>query len=100
MSQSTTDTDDQDPELRKIEDELRELIVDALVLEDVQPQEIEPEEPLFIEGLGLDSVDALELAMVLQKEYGIKITGPSEETKEYFESLRSLARFVRDERAS
>ncbi len=93
-----SETENRAAELRSIEDELRELIVDALVLEDVEPEDIQAEEPLFVEGLGLDSVDALELAMALQKEYGIKITGPSEENKKYFESLRSLARFVRRER--
>jgi acyl carrier protein len=84
--------------VRDVEDELRELIVDGLVLEDTDPEEIEPEEPLFVEGLGLDSVDALELAMIIQKEYGIKIRGTTEENKEHFQSLRALARFVVDHR--
>lgn len=80
----------------KIEDELRDLIVDGLVLNDVEPEDIQPEEPLFVEGLGLDSVDALELAMIIQKEYGITIQGTTEENQEHFESLRSLAGFVAD----
>lgn len=82
--------------LEEFEDELRELIVDGLVLKDVEPEDIEPEEPLFVEGLGLDSVDALELAMLIQKEYGIKIRGDDEENQEHFQSLRSLATFVSD----
>ncbi len=88
-----------DPEApTDIEDNLRELIVEGLVLQDVQPEDIEPEEPLFEEGLGLDSVDALELAMIIQKEYGIKVRGTTEENRERFRSLRSLARFIDRER--
>lgn len=88
-----------DPEApTNIEDNLRELIVEGLVLQDVQPEDIEPEEPLFEEGLGLDSVDALELAMIIQKEYGIKVRGTTEENRERFRSLRSLARFIDRER--
>lgn len=88
-----------DPEApTDIEDRLRELIVEGLVLQDVQPEDIEAEEPLFEEGLGLDSVDALELAMIIQKEYGIKVRGTTEENRERFRSLRSLARFIDRER--
>jgi acyl carrier protein len=83
--------------IEEIEDELRELIVEGLVLKDVEPEDIKAEEPLFVEGLGLDSVDALELAMLIQKEYGIKIRGDDEENQEHFQSLRSLATFVSEE---
>lgn len=86
-------TDDHDAPT-DLEEDLRELIVDGLVLQDVQPSDIQPEEPLFEEGLGLDSVDALELAMIIQKEYGIKVRGTTEENRERFRSLRSLARFI------
>lgn len=86
-------TDDRDTPTA-LEEDLRELIVDGLVLQDVQPSDIQPEEPLFEEGLGLDSVDALELAMIIQKEYGIKVRGTTEENRERFRSLRSLARFI------
>lgn len=81
--------------LHSLEDELRELIVEGLVLQDVEPSDIQPEEPLFDEGLGLDSVDALELAMIIQKEYGIKVRGTTEENRERFQSLRSLAGFLK-----
>lgn len=84
----------EDNRVNEIEDELRELIVEGLVLKDTEPEDIDPEEPLFVEGLGLDSVDALELAMIIQKEYGIMIQGTTEENQEHFESLRSLAQFV------
>lgn len=85
---------EQNERLQEIEDELRELIVEGLVLTDTEPEDIEPEEPLFVEGLGLDSVDALELAMIIQKEYGIKIQGTTEENRKHFQSLRTLADFV------
>lgn len=81
-------------DLSGLEDELKELIVDGLVLEDVTPEDIDAEDPLFGNGVGLDSVDALELVMLLQKEYGINISNPEEETKEQFESIRTLAKFV------
>lgn len=84
------------PSREEIEQNLKQLIVEGLVLEDVEPGDIQPEEPLFVDGLGLDSVDALELAMIVQKEYGIKIRGTSEENEKHFRSLRSLATFVRN----
>jgi len=77
-----------------LEDELRQLIVEGLVLQEIDPEDIAPEQPLFEDGLGLDSVDALELAMIIQKEYGIKVRGTTEENRERFRSLRSLARFI------
>ena len=74
---------------------IRELIVDALRLEGVTPAEINVEEPLFGEGLGLDSIDALEIGVALRKAFGIKIEGPKEELKKHFANVRSLAAFVR-----
>ncbi len=74
---------------------IRELIVDALNLEEVSPADIKVDEPLFGEGLGLDSIDALEIGVALRKEFGIKIEGPKEELKKHFANVRSLAAFVR-----
>lgn len=74
---------------------IRELIVDALNLEGVTPSEINVDEPLFGEGLGLDSIDALEIGVALRKAYGVKIEGPKEELKKHFANVRSLAAFVR-----
>ncbi len=82
------------PKQKQLEEELKELIVDGLVLEDVTPGDIDPDDPLFNTGVGLDSVDALELVMLLQKEYGIDVSNPDEETKQHFESIRTLAKFV------
>lgn len=83
-----------------VESELRELIVEALVLEDVVPGEIDPEAPLFVEGLGLDSIDALELAMAIEERYGVTIKDDPDENREIFASLRSLAAFVGSNRAA
>lgn len=68
--------------------------MDTLDLEDITPDEIDSEEPLFVEGLGLDSIDALELGVAIRKKYGIKIESESEEIKVHFSSIRSLAQFI------
>ncbi len=77
-----------------LESELKRLIVEALVLEDIAPEEIESEAPLFVEGLGLDSIDALELAMALEERFGVKIEDDPDENRRIFASVRSLAQFV------
>ncbi|HXX47167.1 MAG TPA: phosphopantetheine-binding protein [Myxococcota bacterium] len=77
-----------------LESELKRLIVEALVLEDIAPEEIESEAPLFVEGLGLDSIDALELAMALEERFGVKIEDDPDENRRIFASVRSLAEFV------
>ena len=83
-----------------LEQELKRLIIDALHLEDVTPEEIDSAEPLFGEGLGLDSIDALELGVVLRKRYGIKIATVTDDVKAHFASIRSLADFIRAEGGS
>lgn len=82
-----------------LEGELSQLIIDTLMLEDIAAQDIDPVAPLFIEGLGLDSIDALELAMALQERYGVEIQEDAEENREIFASVRSLAEFVSTGRA-
>ena len=64
------------------------------MLEDIAPDEIESEAPLFVEGLGLDSIDALELAMALEERFGVKIEDDPDENRRIFASVRSLAEFV------
>ncbi len=83
-----------------LENELKEFIVTTLALEDIQPEEIESEMILFGEGLGLDSVDALELAVALQKQYGVTVEGESEETRKHFTCVKNLAEFVASEGGS
>jgi acyl carrier protein len=81
-----------------LEADIKALIVDALALEDIEPSEIETEAPLFVEGLGLDSIDALELAVVLEENYGVKIEDDPEKNQVIFSSVRNLAEFVREHR--
>ncbi len=77
-----------------LEKEVAQLIIDCLSLEDITAEEINPEEPLFNEGLGLDSIDALELSVTLSKAYGIELRNNDANNKEIFSSLRSLTAFI------
>ncbi len=77
-----------------LEKELKVLLIETLDLEDVNIEDINSEEALFGEGLGLDSIDALELGLALQKKYAVKVQADSEETKQHFASIKNLARFV------
>ncbi|MBN6772965.1 acyl carrier protein [Pseudomonas granadensis] len=74
--------------------DIKLLIIDALGLEDVGPDDIGDEQTLFGEGLGLDSVDALELGLAIQKKYGIKIDADAKDTRNHFTNVASLAAFV------
>jgi acyl carrier protein len=80
-----------------LEERLKKLIVESLALEDVTPEEIETDAPLFVEGLGLDSIDALELALAIHEEFGVKTTPEDERNREIFHSVKSLAEFIRAE---
>jgi acyl carrier protein len=73
---------------------LKRLIVDALMLEEVTPEQIEDDAPLFGEGLGLDSIDALELAIAIDRRFGVKIEAEDERNREIFRSLSSLAAHI------
>ena len=77
----------------ELEREIGELIIASLNLEDVAADDIDPEAPLFGSGLGLDSIDALELGLAIHKRYGIAM-GDSEEVRQHFASVRRLAAFV------
>ena len=76
------------------EAELAALLVEVLNLEDIEPNEIDPEEPLFGDGLGLDSIDALEIALAIAQEHGVEMKAEDEATKEAFATLRSLNAFI------
>lgn len=80
--------------------ELKHLIIDTLELEDVDPSDIDPSAPLFGDGLGLDSIDALELGLALQKQYGIKLDADAEETRQHFASLEALQSLVEARRVN
>lgn len=78
--------------------DIKALIVEVLALEDIRPEEIESDAPLFIEGLGLDSIDALELAMGLEEKYGVIITDDPDRNEKIFASVAALADLVAAER--
>lgn len=78
-----------------LEDEIKELIIKALELEDIAPSDIKDEEALFIDGLGLDSIDALELGMALKKKYNLTLSSDKEENSKHFYSVKTLADFIR-----
>jgi acyl carrier protein len=80
-------------------DELKLLLINELNLEDISPQDIDANAPLFKDGLGLDSIDALELAVVLDKKYGIKIKSDDDQNENIFATLDSLANFVSENRS-
>lgn len=76
--------------------DIKVLIIDSLGLEDIIPADIDDEAPLFSpEGLGLDSVDALELGLALQKKYAFRMESESAALREHFHSVATLAGFVR-----
>ncbi|MBV9250640.1 MAG: acyl carrier protein [Acetobacteraceae bacterium] len=83
-----------------LETDLKRLITSCLKLEDLSPDDISSEEPLFgTGGLGLDSIDALELGVAIRKTYGLRIETVSEEVKAHFSTVRSLAAFIRSQTA-
>ena len=73
--------------------QLKQQIIEAVNLEDMTPDDIDEQAPLFGEGLGLDSIDALELIVLLEREYGIRLSNPAE-GKEIFKSVASIADYV------
>ena len=77
-----------------LEREVAQLIIDALNLEDVSVEDIEPEAPLFRDGLGLDSIDALELALAISQQYGFQLKSDDENNARIFASLRSLSEHI------
>ncbi len=80
--------------MNKLEEEIKQLIIDSLNLEDLKVEDIKSEEALFGEGLGLDSIDALELGIALQKKFSIKIDSSLEDVKKHFFSVRTVAGFI------
>lgn len=74
--------------------ELAQLLIDSLNLEDLQAADIDPEAALFNDGLGLDSIDALELSLAIGKRYGFQLRSDSEENRRIFASLRALSAHV------
>jgi acyl carrier protein len=84
--------------MAQLEEEIKQLIIDVLQLEDMQTSDIATDAPLFGDGLGLDSIDALELGVALQKRYGITLSANSEETRRHFSSVAALAAMLSAQR--
>lgn len=84
--------------MNALQQEIAQLIIDTLNLEDATVDDIPPDQPLFGEGLGLDSVDALELALALQKRYDIRIASDSKDARQHFTTVANLAAFVQTQR--
>lgn len=82
----------------QLETEIKRLIIEALMLEDTSVEDIETEAALFDSGLGLDSIDALEIAIALENQYGVTVEDDPEKNQEIFASVASLARFVSENR--
>jgi acyl carrier protein len=77
-----------------LKQQIKELIISALELEDVKPENIVDSEPLFGEGLGLDSIDALELGVALKKKFGVKFSAENADNKKHFGSVDALAAYI------
>lgn len=86
--------------LSALETEVAQLIIDALNLEDIAPQDIDPAAPLFNEGLGLDSIDALELALAISKAYGFQLRSDDSENATIFSSLRAMSAHIEKNRTT
>ncbi|ARP37553.1 phosphopantetheine-binding protein [Vibrio sp. 10N.222.54.F12] len=80
--------------METLHNELKQLIIDALNLEDMSIDEIETEAPLFGDGLGLDSIDALELGLAIKKKYNIVIDADDSNTRQHFASVENLANYI------
>jgi acyl carrier protein len=80
--------------MQELEQELKRLLIEVLNLEDIGVEDIDSEAPLFGDGLGLDSIDALELGVAIRKKYDVQMDADSEVTREHFASIANLARFI------
>lgn len=80
--------------------EIKQLIIDTLNLEGMTPEEIDAEAPLFGDGLGLDSIDALELGLALKNRYGVVLSAESQDMRQHFYSVETLAKFVSAQRGN
>lgn len=82
----------------ELENELKQFVIDTLELEEISIDDINSDEALFIDGLGLDSIDALELGMALKKKYNLKLSDNKEENKKHFYSIKTLTELVQSQK--
>ena len=80
--------------MTELKNKIKQLIISSLDLEDITVDDIENDQPLFVDGLGLDSIDALGLGLAIKKEFNVKIDANSEQTKAHFASVDALAEFI------
>ena len=85
-------------EIEELKKEIKNVIISSLELEDVTAEDIKDDEALFGEGLGLDSIDALELGVALKKHFGVKFSSVNEENKKRFASINTLAEYIAQEK--
>lgn len=83
----------------ELKQEIKELIISSLELEDIKPEDIKDGAPIFGKGLGLDSIDALELGVAIKKKFGVKLSAESEDSRKHFASVNALAEFISAEKA-
>ena len=84
--------------MNSLENELKQMIIESLDLEDISVEDIDSQEPLFNEGLGLDSIDALELGLAIRKKYNVRIDAEQNDVVKIFASVAALAAFIESER--
>lgn len=80
--------------MNDIVEDIKKTIIDTLNLEDISVEDIKTDEPLFGDGLGLDSIDALELGIALQKKFNVSLKSDTDDSKKYFYSVKTLAEFI------
>lgn len=85
--------------MSKLKEQIKQLIISSLDLEDMTTADIQDDDALFVDGLGLDSIDALELGLAIKKQFDVKIDANSEQTKAHFASVNSLAKFIEQARS-
>ena len=86
--------------MQQLENDIKELIISSLALEDISPDDIDAAAPLFVDGLGLDSIDMLELSLAISQKYGVQLRADDADNQHIFASLRSLAAHVDQQRAA
>lgn len=85
--------------MSELKEQIKQLIISSLDLEDMTSADIQDDDALFVDGLGLDSIDALELGLAIKKQFDVKIDANSEQTKAHFASVNSLAKFIEQARS-
>ncbi|GAA66520.1 acyl carrier protein [Pseudoalteromonas sp. NZS127_1] len=85
--------------MSELKEQIKQLIISSLDLEDMTTADIQDDDALFVDGLGLDSIDALELGLAIKKQFDVKIDANSDQTKAHFASVNSLAKFIEQARS-